>query len=44
MFSLQATATQNAELTQRPQEAMSRLTAVARIHERASTAPPTWHR
>ena len=34
MFSLQATATQNAELTQSLQEATSRVTAVARIHER----------
>jgi two-component sensor histidine kinase len=34
MFSLQATATQNAELTQSLKEAMSRVTAVARIHER----------
>ena len=34
MFSLQATATQNAELSQSLQEAMSRVGAVARIHER----------
>jgi two-component sensor histidine kinase len=34
MFSLQATATQNAELAQSLQEATSRVTAVARIHER----------
>ena len=34
MFSLQATATQSAELTQSLQDAMSRVTAVARIHER----------
>ena len=34
MFSLQAATTKNAELTQSLQEAMSRVTAVARIHER----------
>jgi two-component sensor histidine kinase/DNA-binding response OmpR family regulator len=34
MFSLQATATQNAELAQGLQEATSRVTAIARIHER----------
>ncbi len=34
MFSLQAATTKNAELTQSLHEAMSRVTAVARIHER----------
>jgi len=34
MFGLQATATQNAELAQGLQDAMGRVTAIARIHER----------
>ena len=39
MFSLQATSSQNAEVVQSLQQAISRVTAVARIHERLYRTP-----